>query len=108
MIKKMNNLTELYKKGKLQGYYGQPFYIKKQNGDIKVDYLCNGSFVNNYDVVEVLDICDYNKLQQLKNLLKEYKQRTKLYKEMESDKDYILYDLEYLTSKIDNILGTNE
>ena len=42
---------------------------------------------------------------QLKELLKEYRRRFKLYKETESSREYILYDLEFLTTEIDNAIG---
>lgn len=62
----MTNLTEQWKARELKEFYGKPFYIKKQNGVVKVDYLCQYGFLNNYDVVEVLAPCDYEEWQQLK------------------------------------------
>ena len=47
-------LTEQWKKGELEEFYGKPFYIKKQSGVVKVDYLGKYGFVNNYDVQQVL------------------------------------------------------
>lgn len=58
----MSDLTEKWKAGELKEFYGKPFYIKKQNGVVKVDYLCQYGFVNNYDVVEVMAPCDYDDL----------------------------------------------
>lgn len=84
----MTDLTEQWKARKLEEFYGKPFYIKKQNGVIKVDYLSKYGFVNNYDVVEVLaPVPSYEEWQeeqeayckekeenqQLKTLLREWK-----------------------------------
>ena len=42
--------------------------------------------------------------QQLKDLLKECKQRFETYKRIKPCGEYMIYDLEYLTTKIDEVL----
>lgn len=67
----MTDLTEQWKKGELKEFYGKPFYIKKQSGVVKIDYLCKYGFVNNYDVVEVLaPIPSYKEWQEKQKSLK--------------------------------------
>jgi cell division septum initiation protein DivIVA len=55
---------------------------------------------NNESIVKLLE-----ENQQLKELLKECRRRFKSYKEAESSREYILYDLEFLTTEINNAIG---
>lgn len=76
---KVDKMTMLWKQKELckKNERSKPYYVKKENGDIVVDYVSNTGFINNYDVQMVLAPCDYEHLQKVENQLNQYQELLK-------------------------------
>lgn len=125
------DLTAQWKKGKIKK---AKYWVKYRNGNIDIWELSEGITIESKpEIIEVLapvlSFEECNKLQnslehekmrathyyktlteiedeneKLEELLKECKQRFETYKRVKPCGEYMIYDLEYLTSKIDEVL----